>query len=177
MRTWRPRRWCNPSLRWPGYRLCKIMIYIANRVIMSLLLLYRQPPVNWEPCHLVRLTIVSRKTVLFIPRSWCRCFHQRNRHVGPLLCLVITYGLPTWYPRRPRRHKGIVMIKETREDQVNASYKEAPSPPHLIRREVVEDSSGSTRIIHQATTRDIATPEEAQKTARGTSHDTESENP
>src|SRR6187399_728486 len=88
-------------------------------------------------------------------------------------CIWIAYLVPS----TPQKAQGIVMIKETREDQVNASYKEAPSPHHLIRREDVEDSSGSTQIIHQATTRDIATPEEAQKTASGTSHDTESENP
>ena len=43
---------------------------------------------GWEPRHLVCLTIVSRKTVLFIPRSWCWCCHQRNRQIGPLLCLA-----------------------------------------------------------------------------------------
>ena len=63
------------------------------------------------------------------------------------LLMSLHKGLPTWYHQRLRRQKGIVVIKKTMEDQVNASYEEPPSPHHFNRREVVEESSGSTWIV------------------------------
>ena len=39
------------------------------------------------------------------------------------------------------------MTKKTTKDRVNASYEERPSSRHFNRREVVEDSSGSTQIV------------------------------
>jgi len=63
------------------------------------------------------------------------------------LIISLHKGLPTWYHRWLRRQKGIVVIKKTIEDPVNASYEEPPSPHHFNRREVVEESSGSTRIV------------------------------
>ena len=50
-------------------------------------------------------------------------------------------------PLMPWKAKEIVMIKKTTEDRVNACYEEPPSPHHFNRREVVEESSGLTRIV------------------------------
>ena len=54
------------------------------------------------------------------------------------LIMSLHKGLPTWYHRRLRRQKGIVVIKKTIEDQVNASYEEPPSPHHFNRQEVLK---------------------------------------
>ena len=63
------------------------------------------------------------------------------------LLMSLHKGWPPGTADTLKRQKGIVVIKKTIEDEVNASYEEPPSPHHFNRQEVVEESSGSTRIV------------------------------
>src|SRR3954464_8101403 len=87
------------------------------------------------------------------------------------LLMSLHKGLPTWYHRRLEDKTGSSGLRRQQKTESIPATRSHLHPITSTNKKLMKNLQAQPGSFHRTTTRDVATPEETQKTARGSRHD------